>query len=269
MRLRAEVDRERAERIAMAVEEAAEIERQTRLELAEKEREQKLQKEREQKLQAVLAKNNQETASNAERWRREEAPAFSIHDIDSENKFIQTKLLEKWDDIFQKQNIIDELRLFENSEEKKRFIAESFSIEFTSKDTEIWIPLASHSDINCLEQVYDLELVYESQGKQLFFKFSKEDNSDSEFVLSFEYKPDQGSDTIKAVIVGTADNPIKKSTLYNFLCSLDCSEIADHMGVFFAKLNEAEQNLPNKTKLEEKKRLEEKYSSALNSLSTL
>ncbi len=246
---------------AEAEKQAAEIERQTQLELAEK--------EREQKLQAILAMNSQETASNAERWKLEEGPAFSIHDIDAENKFLQTKLLEKWDDIFQKQNIIDELRFFENAKEKKRFIADTFSIELTCSYT--WSELTSDiwnemkSDTNCLELIYDLELVYESQEKQLFFKFSEKEDSDSDFELSFEYKPDQTSDNIKAVITGTADNPTKYTTLYNFLCSLDLPEIVEHMDVFFTKLKEAEQKLPNKKEIE----LNEKYSSILDSLSTL
>ncbi|MDD6487454.1 MAG: hypothetical protein PUF61_10955 [Spirochaetales bacterium] len=229
----------------------------------------KTEKEREQKLQAILAMNNQETASNAKRWKLEEGPAFSIHDIDAENKFLQTKLLEKWDDIFQKQNIIDELRFFENAKEKKRFIADTFSIELTCSYT--WSELTSDiwnemkSDTNCLELIYDLELVYESQGKQLFFKFSEKEDSDSDFELSFEYKPDQTSDNIKAVITGTADNPTKYTTLYNFLCSLDLPEIVEHMDVFFTKLKEAEQKLPNKKEIE----LNEKYSSILDDLSTL
>lgn len=249
----AKADRESREREAEQRKEIARIN-------AEKE------KEREQKLQAILAMNNQETASNAERWKLEEGPAFSIHDIDAENKFLQTKLLEKWDDIFQKQNIIDELRFFENAKEKKRFIADTFSIELTCSYTwseltsDIWNELKS--DTNCLELIYDLELVYESQEKQLFFKFSEKEDSDSDFELSFEYKPDQTSDNIKAVITGTADNPSKYTTLYNFLCSLDLPEIVEHMDVFFTKLKEAEQKLPYKG-------LEDKYSSALDSLSTL
>ena len=116
-----------------------------------------------------------------------------------------------------------------------------------------------------IQIVWNLELVYESQGKQLFFKFSEKEDSDSDFELSFEYKPDQTSDNIKAVITGTADNPTKYTTLYNFLCSLDLPEIVEHMDVFFTKLKEAEQKLPNKKEIE----LNEKYSSILDDLSTL
>lgn len=157
------------------------------------------------------------------------AKAFSIHDADSEKKILQTKLLEKWDNVFQRENIIDKLRFFETVEEKKRFIAESFSIELTN-------------DAWKAEETNYLELIYETQGNQLVFKFSKKENSDSEFVLCLEYKTAQESDNIKTEITGTTNNSAQCKGLYGFLCSLNQPEMAAYMDAFFTKVKEAEQN---------------------------
>ena len=208
----------------------------------------------ERRMDAELAKKNQEDFKRAFEERVlmvEGCRTFNIHDTDAENKFLQTKLLEKWDNIFQtknknifqRKNIIDKLKFFEYVEEKKRFIAVSFSIEVTTDSWKV-------EDINCLE------LVYESQGNQLVFKFTKKENLD--FVLCLEYKTAQESNNIKTEITGTANNATQYYGLYGFLYSLGNPETAAHMEYFFTRLEEAEQKLPNK-----------KYLSALDSLSTL
>lgn len=212
---------------------------EVQIRMAEIREQQRLQQEQVQAHQAELAK-------------AKELKAFSIHDADAENKFLQTKLLEKWDNIFQRKSIIDKLGLFEAVENKKRFIAESFSLELISDTWKVY-------------EIDSLELCYESQGNQLLFNFAKKENSDSEFELSFEYKTNQEADCIKTKITGTTDNSIQNYGIYGFLYSLGYPEIADDMDKFFTKLKEAAQRLPNKNKLD----LEKKYSSALNNLSTL
>lgn len=204
-----------------------------------------------QKIQASkLSKNKNRCASS-----------FLIAETDDENKYLNIKLLEKWDSIFQRKNTIDKLNLFERSGRKNCFKAESFSIELSSDSWKV-------------EEITFLELSYESQEKKLFLKFSKMENSDSEsrrinsdpkFVLLLEYKTDQESNNIKTEITGKTIDLSKSNGLYGFLCSFDHSDIADDMRVFFAKLEEAEQKLPNKNEID----LKEKYSSALNDLSTL
>lgn len=168
-----------------------------------------------------------------------ELRVFNIDvNTDPEYLFLRSKLLEKWDDIFQRKTIIDELKFFENDRVTKRFVAESFSIELTGGS----------------------DFVYESQGKKLFFNFEAKPNG--AFVLCLEYETDQEAENLKTVSVGTPNRLAKYHDIYGFLCSLGYPEIADHMDVFFTRLEEVEQKLPNKG-------LEDKYSSALDSLSTL
>ena len=194
----------------------------------------KAERELEERIQAAeLAHKKQEIFERECKMRflmeGERYRTFNIHDTDAENKYLQTKLLEKWDNIFQiknknifqRKNIIDKLKFFEYVEEKKRFIAESFSIELTTDSWKV-------EDINCLE------LVYESQGNQLVFKFTKKENLD--FVLCLEYKTAQESNNIKTEITGTANNATQYYGLYGFLYSLGNPETAAHMEYFFTRL---------------------------------
>ena len=101
---------------------------------------------------------------NAEREKNKMAEVraanYSIsEDETEENKFIREELLKKWDNIVQRKNSIDKLKLFEKLGKIKKFIADNFVIELNCDGTKL-------DDIN------SLELFYESQNKKLLFVFT-------------------------------------------------------------------------------------------------
>ena len=175
------------------------------------------------------------------------AANYSIsEDETEENKFIREELLKKWDNIVQRKNSIDKLKLFEKLGKIKKFIADNFVIELNCEGTKL-------DDIN------SLELFYESQNKKLLFVFSEKDSSECRLYL--EFKSDEN--IIKSEISGKC---IKQNhSLYDFLCALKHSDLAEDMNIFLSKLSEAEKKLLNK-KIE---MINEKYVSILNDLGSL
>ena len=175
------------------------------------------------------------------------AANYSIsEDETEENKFIREELLKKWDNIVQRKNSIDKLKLFEKLGKIKKFIADNFVIELNCDGTKL-------DDIN------SLELFYESQNKKLLFVFSEKDSSECRLYL--EFKSDEN--IIKSEISGKC---IKQNhSLYDFLCDLKHSDLAEDMNIFLSKLSEAEKKLLNK-KIE---MINEKYVSILNDLGSL
>ena len=109
----------------------------------------------------------------------------------------------------------------------KKFIADNFVIELNCDGTKL-------DDIN------SLELFYESQNKKLLFVFSEKDSSECRLYL--EFKSDEN--IIKSEISGKC---IKQNhSLYDFLCDLKHSDLAEDMNIFLSKLSEAEKKLLNK-----------------------
>ena len=197
--------------------------------------------------QAEAEANNRNAEREKNKMAEVRAANYSIsEDETEENKFIREELLKKWDNIVQRKNSIDKLKLFEKLGKIKKFIADNFVIELNCDGTKL-------DDIN------SLELFYESQNKKLLFVFSEKDSSECRLYL--EFKSDEN--IIKSEISGKC---IKQNhSLYDFLCDLKHSDLAEDMNIFLSKLSEAEKKLLNK-KIE---MINEKYVSILNDLGSL
>ena len=197
--------------------------------------------------QAEAEANNRNAEREKNKMAEVRAANYSIsEDETEENKFIREELLKKWDNIVQRKNSIDKLKLFEKLGKIKKIIADNFVIELNCDGTKL-------DDIN------SLELFYESQNKKLLFVFSEKDSSECRLYL--EFKSDEN--IIKSEISGKC---IKQNhSLYDFLCDLKHSDLAEDMNIFLSKLSEAEKKLLNK-KIE---MINEKYVSILNDLGSL
>lgn len=203
------------------------------------------------KIEAQLRHKDSETAKCQEMI-NERAARYSLADNEIyEKEFIRNELLKKWNDLFQREKIdTAELKFIEHEDKTKRFTADNFSIELSDSEKQS-------------DNIRFLKLSYEADDKKLLFHFSEKDNSES--VLYLEFKIEHEERSINSEISGMPVDPTQSYGLYDFLCALEQSDLADNMTVFFNRLEKAEKNLPDK----EDELLNKKYASILNDLHKL
>ena len=166
-----------------------------------------------------------------------------------ERRFIQNELLKKWNKLFERETIdVDVIKFVEYEGKIKRFVADNFSFELTENESK-------------LDSIRFLKLSYESDDKRLLFYFSEKDNAES--VLYLEFRIGHEERSITSEIFGKPVKFTQDFGLYDFLCALEQSELAENMAVFFNRLEVT--HLPNK----EDDSLKEKYASILQDLCKL
>lgn len=124
---------------------------------------------------------------------------------------------------FLKEKKIDtvELKFVEHEDKTKRFMADNSSIELSDSE-------------NQTENIRSLKSSYEADDKKLLFDFSEKDNSESVLYLEFKIKHEERS--INSEISGMPVDSTKNYGLYDFLCTLEQSVLADNITVFFTRL---------------------------------
>ena len=197
-----------------------------------------------------------------------------------ENKVVFEKLLAKWDELFTRKSLFDEMEFAEGDNDG--------TITFTNEDTELSfyqteVSKATRSDLAismsgfgaALSYVFSMDFLHDEDGnkrkkleepsrnaviltdivyevyaeKRISFVFSKYTDS-NEVILHIEFTDDKSDTDLSAMVTASADDG-SVASLEHVLGALEKGEIYKHLSAFKNSVDDCRKKLQEKNHLEQ------------------